>query len=282
MTDVADINPALAMAPKVEVPAPQYTPFRHGLFSVAEIVGFGAPQERNGVWSLLDPYTTPDDPTDNGPDAFTYGNGCDAADDRTKPVPPGSLFVGAEPVTVFAGYKCSPLGITAEERESAARRALTLGEERALENLLATGTTFNGVTWTSPLASETVNASSHLLLAQSFGNLEQAIANDYGGEGTVLVPAALWEYLSSFGLVRVGDGGARTTLGNRVAVCRGFGAVTLDASVDVRVGGPLVLRRGDVETLGDFKASFDQSDNTVTRIVERTYVLSTDFPAAAP
>lgn len=273
-------DPELSFAPRVEVQPPPYSPFKYGLFSVSERLGFGADSEQNGVWAEVDPYGTPDVPT-GGPDAFAYADGCTPAGNRAKDIPPGSFYSLGDPFTVYAGYKCTAGSHTDEEGEARARRALDLGEERAIEKLLVDGQTANGVSWTSPLDStNAVNATSHANLAGSMGAAEAVLLKQYGGEGVIQVPVALFEYLSGFGMLELDGGSWRTRLGTRISVNRYLDG-TLDSSVPVILSGPIVLRRGPVQSLGSFKEAFDRSTNTVTRIVERTYVVLTDFPVAS-
>jgi hypothetical protein len=243
---------------------------------VVDFVPFGDTHELGGVWSRGDPYTVPGAAPSGAP-AFTYADGCDEAESRDKDIPPGQIYFAGDPVTVFAGYRCSPVGTTEEERDGLARRALQLGEERALEALFATGVTANGVPWTPPVSSTTLDVTSQIELAENLGGLERTIAVDYGGVGVLHVPYSLAELMASYGMLRqVGDG-LKTFLGTRVAVNRYLDAA-LDASVPVLYGGPIVGRRTEVTLLGDFREAFDFSDNTVTRIVERTYVFLAAYP----
>jgi hypothetical protein len=277
VTDVTLGDPTLGFAPRVEVPPPDYRPFRYGLFSAAPPVGYGGPKERGGVYADLDPFTPPDAPAD-GPDAFTYADGCDAASDRSKTIPAGRLIASGDPVTVYGGFRCTPVG--ASDRDALALKALELGEERALELLLATGTTDNGVSWPVPFASVNVDATSHVALASSFGIAENDLLADYGGLGTILMPLGLLYLLKGFGVVHLAGDHWETEAGTRVAVDRFLTAPALDAAVPVLVAGSLVIRRGEAKLLGDTSESLDRSDNTIVRVAERTYTFLTDFPPA--
>lgn len=273
---IIEENPELAYGARVEVPPPPYTPFAHGFFAGVDVRSFDDPHERNGVWSRVQPYTNPE--TAAGPDAYTYADGCDPSDDRTKTIPRGSLYTAGDPFAVYGGYRCTPVGTTAEERDDLARQALQLGEERAVEKLMVDQVTSNGVNWPTPFETQTVDATDGHTLANSWGGLELVLAGEYGGVGLVQVPTSLVEYLASHALIKPADGGGFTTaLGNKVVVNRSLPS-NLDSSVDTLVGGAVAVRRGPIETLGDFRASFDRTDNTVIRIVERVYVIETNYP----
>jgi hypothetical protein len=277
MTDLVFADPTLSFGARTEVPPPPYVPRPYDLFSVAPPQGFGDQHEQNGVYSILQQYAD----VDGDLNAYTYGDGCDPADDRTKTIVPGLNVSQADKLEVYAGYRCAPVAFTEQQRMARAVQALELGEEQALETAILTGQTTNGVAWTSPFQAANVDATTHVAVAKTFGDVEHALAEQFGGRGVIGVPVTLFEYLYSFSIVRPEGDVLYTPMRNKAFVYAAGATEALDGSVPVVYCGALEIRRGDVFSLGDFTQSFDKSNNDLVHIVERGYVLHSNFPAAA-
>lgn len=183
----------------------------------------------------------------------------------------------AEPIHVYAGAECSTLGWTYEEARAHAEASLALGEQQAVEAAF----------WRDRLAVEgqPVTPAGPVNIAAGLAALEGCLAEQYGGVGTIHVPAGAAALLGCCNLVREdpATGTLRTLAGNCVVIGAGYSAMnTGPGNVPADPGtawlyatGPLVIRRGPVETIPDRAASVNIRTNDRRVLVERTYVVAT-------
>jgi hypothetical protein len=90
---------------------------------------------------------------------------------------------GFNPVTVYAGFECSTVGLSYDEMQAAALDQLTRGEQAALENYFMTQ-------WLAD-ATHTVDltpAAGAVHIVNGVGVLESWLAETYGGRGVLHAP----------------------------------------------------------------------------------------------
>jgi hypothetical protein len=271
---------------------PQPTPARFGLLDAARVVDSTDPHEGGGVAFEVDPLV----------EARTYLWTCPPPADPSKAVETGSGLAGADPVTVYAGWGCSPAGYTMEEIERRARVALVNGEGRAIEATFWTGEADDGdpsVVWphlaaedadadaastadgaVTFLGADVLNGGVALPLGLALAALEGALGDCYPGRPTIHMTRVA---ASALGARLLPEGGNLVTrLGSIVAAGAGYPGSAPDGT-PAAAGetwlygtGQVTVRRSAPQLLGDFSSSFDRAANSVVRILERTYVVSWD------
>lgn len=271
---------------------PQPTPARYGLLDAARVVDDTDPHTGGGVAFEVDPTVA----------ARTYLWACPPPADPSKAVELGGELAGADALTVYAGWGCSPAGYTTQEIERRARAALVAGEGRALEATFWTGVADDGapaVVWPHLAATDAaaaaastadgqvtfpgatiLNGGAALPLGLALAALEGALGDCYPGRPTIHVTR---ETASALGDRLLPEGGNLVTrLGSIVAAGAGYPG-TAPAGTAPAAGetwlygtGQVTVRRTAPQLLGDFASSLDRAVNSVVRIVERTYVASWD------
>lgn len=199
-------------------------------------------------------------------------------------------FRGATPVTVYAEFECSPVGIG--DALNAATDALSRVEATRLEEVFWTGVSGAQNVVFPHLAAdaEVLDADSILLqteasvcitgvdVAHALGALENCLADCHSGQGLVHVPPEALPTLYAWNLVLERDGALFTPAGHRLVVGTGYtgsgpdGAAPPDGSTWIYATGPMFGYRGEVFFTRD-RDSFDRAENTMRMIAERTYVL---------
>jgi hypothetical protein len=150
---------------------------------------------------------------------------CDATQGGTTPTNPASKTFDrprvcvAEPVTVYSGVECSTFGMTFEEGQIRALEQLRMGEQRALEDHFMRN-------WLCPTAAgnDLTPAAGALHIAQGIGVLEGWLAQNWGGQGVLHIPAGAAALMSMHSLVDfVTETTSPTTLmGNCVVLGAGY------------------------------------------------------------
>lgn len=191
----------------------------------------------------------------------------------------------ASPITVYAGAECSALGWTYEEARAHAEASMALGEQQALEAAF----------WRNKLAMDAIDltpAAGPLSIAQGVAVLEGCLAESYGGVGTLHVPAGAAALLGCCNLVREdpATGSLRTLAGNCAVIGAGYssantgpGNIPADPGTAwLYITGPLVIRRGPVDTIPDRPGpSVNIRNNDRRVLVERTYLVGTTCTVCA-
>jgi len=272
---------------------PQYTPLRYGLLSAARSVPDANGHWQNGTLIRVDPCE---------PAAVVTGAGCTTAV-HTK-VPTGTIgWSAAQPFQVYGAVQCSPVGWGDDvaELERLATQHLTNGEGRAVEHAFWTGQAQDGgviyphlaaddevllddMTPVAELQSAAVVVSGGPVgVMEGIQLLEGALAQCYGGEGFIHIPATAVARLSNVGVVREQGGQLRTLLGNTVVVYSSGDREGPDGSNPpagqswIYATGSVWYRRSPVKALGRRPGDFLARDkNTMFYVVERTYVVDWD------
>lgn len=123
------------------------------------------------------------------------------------------------PITLTAGVECSTFGLSFEEANRRALDQLAMGEQRALEDFFMRH-------WLARNATDITPAAGALHIVNGIGALESALAENYGGEGVLHVPAGAASLLSMHQTVNFPEGGESPTtlMGNCVVLGAGYAA----------------------------------------------------------
>lgn len=254
-----------AYAPRVRVPAPAYRTAPFGLFTVATVVDVTDPSERNGAEVTPDSYRR----------ASTLVDGCTVATDRVKAFERPTEAVTADPVTLYAGWECGPVGVGIGK--AAALTALLNGEERGLEHYLATGSSDNSEANVFPWSTVTVPygaGTTEQATVAAFGAHETTVAGEYGGVGVVYMTPRALAVLSAAGAIIFQNGGWVTLTGHKVTV-NPYLADTSTA-LSLMFTGAVTVRRSEVVQFGE-PVTLDRSDNTLWFVAERTVTVIADY-----
>ncbi|MEZ7005835.1 cupin [Streptomyces sp. AD55] len=189
----------------------------------------------------------------------------------------------AEPVTIYAGVRCSTIGWSYQEATEHVRAALELGEQQAVESAF----------WRYTLAPRAIDLTPDdgpLSVAQGVAALEGCLAESYGGIGTLHVPAGAAALLGCCQVIRP-DGDTLSTLaGNCVIVGAGYSAANSGpdglpappGTAWLYISGPVTVRRGPMDVIPDRAgASIDRRVNDRRVLAERTYVPATTCTVCA-
>lgn len=199
-------------------------------------------------------------------------------------------FRGATPVTVYAEFECSPVGIG--EAEQAATEALSRVENNRLEAAVWTGLSGAQTTVFPHLAAdaEVLDADGIILqttvsvcitgadIAEVLGGLENCLADCHSGQGLIHIPPEALPTFYAWNLAIERDGALFTPAGHRIVVGTGYTGSSPDGSVPaagttwIYATGPMFGYRGDVFFTRE-RDSFDRAENTMQMIAERTYVV---------
>lgn len=199
-------------------------------------------------------------------------------------------FRGATPITVFARFDCSPVGIG--DAASAAADALARVESTQLETAFWTGTAggqpvvFPHLAANAPVLDAqgfTLQTAASIVItgadvAESLGALEQELSECYSGQGVIHIPPSALPTFAAWDLAIERDGGLWTPRGNRIVVGGGYpgtspeGVAPAAGTAWIYATGVVFGYRGDV-FLTQERDSLDRAENTIQMIAERTYVI---------
>lgn len=181
----------------------------------------------------------------------------------------------ADPVTIYYGYECNPIGQSRAEAAAMAREGLLLGRQHALEAWV----------WQRvlmPVAEDLTPPEGAVSLAAGLAAVEGCMAARYGGQGVVHVPAGAAALLGCCQLaIREGDSGLRSLLGNCFVLGSGYGVNTGPDGAPAPAGeawlvasGPMVIRQSPPQVLpdGSMQEVIDIQTNERMVLAEQTYV----------
>lgn len=201
------------------------------------------------------------------------------------------LFRGATPITVYARFDCSPVGIG--EAEEAAQEALAQVEATRLEQSFWTGVVGGQMAVFPHLAANAEVGDSQGIILQTaasvcvtgadivegLGELEDCLADCHSGVGLIHIPPEALSSFSAWNLAIPRDDGLFTPAGHRIVVGTGYtgtgpdGSVAPAGSTWIYGTGPMFGYRGDARFTAA-RESLDRAENTFEMIAERTYVLA--------
>lgn len=200
------------------------------------------------------------------------------------------VFRGATPITIYARFDCSPVGIG--EAEQAAQEALSRVENTRLEESFWTGVVGGQVAAFPHLAANAeVDDDQSILLqsaasvcvtgtdvARGLGELEDCLADCESGQGIIHIPPEALPTFFAWNLAIRRDNGLFTPAGHQIVVGTGYpgtgpdGSAAPAGSTWIYATGPMFGYRGEVR-FTTARESFDRAENTLQMLAERTYVL---------
>lgn len=257
----------MVLAAQALVAPPDQQPYPYGLFSVVTLDSLTGERWENGV--------TWEGPTCDGVTVIPHDNLC--VTPPTLAYNTGGVIGDADAFTVYAGYKCSPVG-----------RSIDEAQERATANLLTTEQAAVEAYWWDNLdASLPVLGGASQDAATALGLLEAYIVSETGGTGVVHVPRALAPTLAQRHLISGSGARMTTALGTPVSVGN-YGDTPSDQSAAgagllwMGVTPPLLAQRGDVFTGSDVTGDLlDRRQNNLYALAQRTYLLGHSLCGAA-
>lgn len=187
----------------------------------------------------------------------------------TKAMPLGLTEVDGVPFTVYDGMACTANGL-AEVAPVAQRKFLGHEQylvEQAFQTMVLHATD-----------TDVLNGGTAIGLLAGLGQLEDVIADRYGGIGTIHAARQLAATLTSKYLVRRDGLRLRSPLDNIYSFGAGYttasptGVAAPTGQAWLYATGPVAVRRGDIET----REVFDQTKNARRVLVERNYVITAD------
>lgn len=271
--------------PPLLIDPPPVQPYRFGLFSVAAM----PPEDADPHWACGVEYQ----PFSCDRSSLT-GDDCTIPPPPPKEVPEGVDTVSGTPFTVYDGFHCHVVGYTEAEIMERARRALELGERRAVERAYWTGETGNRPRLADPSAVvlnpvDPPTAADALTPTAGLAALENWLADNYGGTGIVHAPRGMSAIFSRYHLADVVGAQVQTLVGTPVAFGGGYvvntgpdGAPAPPGTAWMYATGQVVIRRSPVWVNPDSVAqALDRAHNMVHLLAERTYVITHECLLAA-
>lgn len=257
----------MAVAPFIRVASPTITPSRYGLATAADLVAEANPKLRNGI------------EFDLNPSGLAKLSRAECAPPNDPPEFDAGVDVSQfDPLVVYRGFTCSPVGMTEDNVLDQARRALAGGEWAAVEKALWSGE------YERPLMDTPTDilAAAPVPLVKGVGLLEEALADGYGGVGIIHAPRHAAGFAAEKSQVDVENGRKVTTLGTRwsFGVYPNTGPDTAPADVDTAwlvATGAMQIRRTEVT----YRTVVDVRGGSRYAIAERTYVPAWEGPQVA-
>lgn len=267
------------VAPATYVSPPTREGLRYGLFSVANMVTNPEARWAMGVeWEPFD---------------CSMGGGISVVCDDPAGVPidvdngdgVGAL-VEVMPFVVYGRYRCSAFSRSLDEAEARARAHLSLIEERQVERAIMHGDLDNTSTFVG--ATDLTPGTDAVPLPVALGLLEEFLAVEYGGQGTVHMPRRLGTQATS-GLISRQGQRLETLLGTFVAAGGGYdvanvgpgGTPAAEGERWLYATGRPHVRRGEVLVMPDSEHHLDRTNNDVTVIAQRLYAVGWECATGA-
>ena len=278
---------------RLEVPPPGFTPLPFGLFSAIDFRVDSDPHWRLGV--DYEPLCS----TSGAVTGLTY-EGCFSVTGTGGPPPPpptkGSTgdktFRGATAFSPYSLIDCSAPGFW-DEAEENALRLIGRTEQRQVERAFWTGVAGLQPVVYPHLAANTALVEGMVTLqtaavtvtggvvdvVEGIGLLEERLATCYDGVGVIHVPMSVTPPLAEAMQLRQIGGKLFTWNGNQVVAGSGYPGTAPDGTTPpngtrwIYATGALFGYRSAVKLIGTNGEILTRSNNTVTAIAERTYVI---------
>lgn len=245
---------------QLEVDAPAFRSSAYGLLATAQTSDDAGLRPLGGGSFLSGAAQEP-----SGALVTSTGAGaCDPLDNATVPKDQNitDVWLDAFVAVIFGWWQCAPVGYSFEEAQAAARGPFLNGEQRAIEKLLWDGVFTD--------AACTAAASQLDALAQA----EQAIADNYGGEGLIHMSRTTATLLGGTGpFTRVGSNLRTVAAYTPVVVGDGYGDHGTIAAT-----GPIKIVRGELADLTPDAVGIRRGTNVLTAVLERAYLIEVDAP----
>lgn len=288
----------MAVSPRQIVAPPAPTPLGYGLLDSGL---FASPEEVAAEHWKLGVQTQPGY---CGPAGSLVGT-CTTGIGVTKTALPNDMTIrGADPFTVYAWINCGPVGAPEQWQRDTAIRALTQGEQFAVERVFWTGAPTLGGTVRPHLAhlaaavfegggleqrvllqpqASVVTTGTAVDVTEAIGLLEEAMGGCYGGTPTLHVPRAAIAHLSANDLIRSTGQQLRTMADSLVIAGVGYPRTGPDGAAPppgqgwfFATGTPKIWRETNPRLVSNFGEAVNRSINDLVLIAERTYVIIWD------
>jgi hypothetical protein len=286
--------------PRVVVSGPTFTPLPYGLWDVAQHPEPGDSHWQNGVTWV--------DRCGSGDTLYeeciaVTGSGGSPTAQASMASNVTQTNRGATAFACYAEFDCSPVGLA--DAQGIAETALAKVRNYQLEKAFWTGvagktktgnvaqtTVFphlaanaqlldpnDGSIVLQPAASQAASGGATTDVADGLGQLENALAGAYHGQGVIHIPAFAIQTFAAWDLVEEDSNGNLTTpLGNKVVVGHGYPG-TSPAGVAPAAGTSWIYGTGAVFgynasiEVGSLNELFDRTENTHHMIAQQVYVL---------
>lgn len=244
------------------VTGPTRVPFPFGLFSVLPFRVDTADRWLNGVHFE----TLGDAPEARG---LSFDAACDP-DSEIDLDGEGLTIVDAEPFDIYATYQCSVVGNSLDLANEVARARLEENEERFVESALATGEFGQSPNFKDDAEVRLSGGDAKPSVGEAVALLENAASEEYGTQGIFHVSRGTASLMLKEGVAEKRGQRLYTNLGTPVVAGSGY-------DFDNLVMTPqFVAYRGTLMIPGDPKMLVDRSDNTITAIAMRPYLIGLD------
>lgn len=249
------------IAPKQRVSAPAATPLPGGLFSQFAPIEDSSVRWENGVtWEDVERAQL-------GAIGQWQSPGTVPGLPKTLTDPKCLTLESLAPLTVYAAYRTTALSHSPQEATQIAASRLLLQEEHAVEQALWSGAPNLGL-GLGKVRSYANKGAGKLDMPQGLAALEHYAAQ-YGAQPTLHIPRRLASLMASAKLIETGrDGSFVTRLGTPVVVGAGY-----PDEMQIVATGQLVIYRGEAFTSTNGAGGFDKSQNDLTGVAERQYVI---------
>lgn len=258
------------VAPPKYVAAPPVTASRFGLLSAADLIQITDPHERNGVEFQSPPV---------GPAKYTPYQ-CNPGSASPLSVEDGLPVTRVSPITVYNGFTCRAVGLSAQEMLDHARAALLGGEQAAVERLIW-GEDDLDLRLMEDGETDVLSVTAVPLVA-GIGLLEKHINDSGVGVGVIHAPRELGARFAEKRQMETEGARKVTPLGNRLSFgaypgTSPTGTAPAAGTAWLVASGPVVVRRTEAKHRpDDYADSFNRSNNEIFNIAERTYVVAWD------
>lgn len=282
--------------PRLFVDGPSFVQLPYGLWDAVQKPAPTSPHWRNGI-TWIDRCPTGGTLYDEC--IAVTGTGGTPAAQSAMAANVAQTNRGATPITVYAEFDCSPVGLS--DAADIAEASLAKVEDWQLERAFWTGVSgaSGGTGQTTVFPHLAANAQlldpadSRIVLQSAasqfvtggddaavvLGVLEGALADCYHGQGVIhMAPVALPTFTSRM-LVHEVNGHLETSAGNLVVAAGGYngsspaGAAPASGTSWIYATGALFGYRSDVEVPGGLTAQFDRTENTYHLIAQRTFAV---------
>lgn len=264
----------------LEVEGPLVTPNQYGLFSVSEPTTLEDDHWEGGI--------TWDD--DLCSEVHSTVGFCPIPVTGSTPKIPDRDFEAccADPFIIYGSYDCPPVGRTAEEAFSIAKKRLSTREEREVERTFWTGTTDGGINVNPSLAFGNSTCGSAPIdltpsggpvgAIASFAILESALGDCSPGAGVIHANYGLASFLATASLIYPRGDAWYTITGQRLAIGAGYpgtgpgNIVAAPGTSWVFATGPTRVYRSEVFLTPErYTQALNRTLNNATVFAERVY-----------
>lgn len=203
---------------------------------------------------------------------------------NSKTFDQGSTWVDAFAMAVYGGTLCNAVGLARDEQLREAERAFDLGESIPVEAGVM-DTLFSPTGGVFPTPTDLTPAGGAVKPKVGIALLEGWFATRYLGAPTIHLPTVIAALVMGADGVAAEENVLKSKLGSKIVNGAGYDIANVSpAGVAAPAGEKWIYGTGEVLILkGDIAPQqvFNQSNNEVTTLFERPYIVAADGPVAA-